>query len=56
MEQLLVLYTLKNDSNITYPNAFVLRVIQGKEVLLLDVIAQMPQSLGSNYDYSLHRR
>ena len=51
MEQLLVLYTVKNDNSTTHPNTFVLRAIRGKEVLLLDVLAQMPLSLGILYDF-----
>ena len=51
MEQLLVLYTVESDGSITHPNAFVLRAMKGKEVLLLDVLAQLPPLLGTNYDF-----
>ena len=51
MEQVLVMYNVKNDSFPTHPNAFVLKAMRGKEVLLLDVLAQMPSSVGNQYDF-----
>lgn len=51
-ENIAVLYWISSDESLsTYPNFLNLSVSAGKEILLLDILAELPTAFGSLYEY-----
>ena len=51
-ENIAVLYWISSDESLsTYPNFLNLSVAAGKEILLLDILAELPTAFGSMYEY-----